>query len=411
MSGQRHIVMPSDVFPPKCGGAGWSAHALATALLAQGAHVTAVVPRADGQSGIEQTDIAGVPTVVVHHQNVRNGLFRQVLRMVMVVPALRAQIRTLLHPSATTIVHAQHMLAAQAALPLRTNRTRIVITVRDHWPWDMQATGMHMVGDQRSMSGIWRTLQLRGASIGTRLLTPFYAWQMRQRAELIARADLVIAVSAHMAARVRALVPTANVHAVPNMVDVDAIQRLVSTPLQIAVPAQYVLFVGKLSANKGAQFIPELIRRIRPPAIVIAGDGPLQAAIVAAAADAAVPCIVLDWVDHNDVLRLMAGCQALWFPSSWDEPLSRVLLEALACGAPIIAMPTGGTPEIIIDGATGLLATTLDAFVAAAQRLAGDAALAAQLRVNSLQHARRTFAQDVVIAQMLAHYDAIGAQS
>ena len=411
MSGQRHIVMPSDVFPPKCGGAGWSAHALATALLAQGAQVTAVVPRADGHAGSQQVDVAGVPTVVVHHQHARSGLLRQLLRMVVVVPALRAQIRLLLHPRATTIVHAQHILAAQAALPLRTKRTRVVITVRDHWPWDMHATGMQMAGDQRTVRGVWRTLQLRGASWGARLLAPLYAWQMRHRATLIARADLVIAVSAHMAARLRALVPTANVHAVPNMVDVDAIQACVSTPPRVQVPAQYVLFVGKLSPNKGAQYLPELIRRIRPPAIVIAGDGPLQAAIVAAAADAAVPCVVLDWVDHDDVLRLMAGCQALWFPSSWDEPLSRVLLEALACGAPIIAMPTGGTPEIIIDGTTGLLATTLDAFVGAADRLAGDSVLAAQLRANSLQHARHTYAQDVVIARMLAHYDAIGAQS
>jgi glycosyltransferase involved in cell wall biosynthesis len=207
--------------------------------------------------------------------------------MVVVVPAIRAQIRALLHPSATTIVHAQHILAAQAALPLKTKRTRGVITVRDHWPWDMHATGMQMAGDQRTVRGVWHTLKLRGASWGARLLAPLYAWQMRQRAALIAHADLVIAVSAHMAARVRAVVPTANVHAVPNMVDVDAIQACVSTPPRVQVPAQYVLFVGKLSPNKGAQYLPELIRRIRPPAIVIAGDGPLQAAIVAAAAPGA----------------------------------------------------------------------------------------------------------------------------
>jgi ABC-type Mn2+/Zn2+ transport system permease subunit len=65
----------------------------------------------------------------------------------------------------------------------------------------------------------------------------------------------------------------------------------------------------------------------------------------------------------------------------------------------------------VVGVTTGLLAATVDAFVAAADRLTGDASLAAQLRANSLQHARRTYAQDVVIARMLAHYDAIGAQS
>ena len=45
MTTPRQIIMPSDVFPPKCGGAGWSAHALALALHQRGEHVTAVVPR------------------------------------------------------------------------------------------------------------------------------------------------------------------------------------------------------------------------------------------------------------------------------------------------------------------------------------------------------------------------------
>ncbi len=410
MSGQRHIVMPTDVFPPKCGGAGWSAHALATALIQNGADVTAVVPRAQGQSGSSQTTVAGVPTVSVAYPAGTSGLLRLLIRSILVVPRLRAQIRALRDPRAITIVHAQHILAAQAAVPLRNARTRIVITVRDHWPWDMHATGMLMAGNQRTIVGVWRTMRQRGASHATCLMAPFYAWQMRQRAALLARADMIIAVSEHIAVRVRTLVPTANVHAIPNMVDIESIQATIQTAPQVTVPAQFVLFVGKLTANKGAQFLPELIQRIRPPAIVIAGDGPLQADIAIAAVAAGVPCLVLDWVDHDDVLRLMARCQALWFPSSWDEPLSRVLLEALACGAPIIAMPTGGTGEIIRDQESGLLAPTIDAFVAAAHRLAEDAELQSLLRHNSLQHARQQYSQATVIARVLAHYDALGAQ-
>jgi glycosyltransferase involved in cell wall biosynthesis len=70
----------------------------------------------------------------------------------------------------------------------------------------------------------------------------------------------------------------------------------------------------------------------------------------------------LDWIDHDEALRLMAHCDLLLFPSAWGEPLSRVLLEACACGAPVLAMPTGGTPDIIVDGENGALETTVPAF-------------------------------------------------
>jgi glycosyltransferase involved in cell wall biosynthesis len=177
------------------------------------------------------------------------------------------------------------------------------------------------------------------------------------------------------------------------------------------VPAHFSLFVGKLARNKGAELLPELILRIRPPAIVVAGDGPLNDAVAAAAQAAAIPCLQLDWVEHDDVLRLMARCDALWFPSSWDEPLSRVLLEALACGAPIVAMPTGGTPEIIVDGRSGILAPDIPSFVAAAQRLHNDASWRQQIQVGARLRAQQLFDTNTVIKHMLRLYDHVGGAS
>jgi hypothetical protein len=45
MSQRLDVLLPSDVFPPRCGGAGWSAHTLALALIERGHRVTAIVPR------------------------------------------------------------------------------------------------------------------------------------------------------------------------------------------------------------------------------------------------------------------------------------------------------------------------------------------------------------------------------
>lgn len=407
MKQTRHILMPSDVFPPRCGGAGWSAHALAWALQQHGEQVTALVPSISDSSWWAQpattAEVLGVTTVRTVTANHPWRLWRQSNMVAQLNQSLR-QLSTL---APATIIHAQHILSAQAAMPLQNQRTKVIITVRDHWPWDMRATGMNMAGDQRTWGGMRDTMTMRQYRPTAQLLIPAYMLQMRARARLLNDAAAVIAVSTHMANRVRQHVPTANVVAIPNMVDMHGINQRITTPPNVNVPPRFALFVGKLEANKGAQLIPELLQQVRPPAFVVAGDGPLKAVIREAAAQVNVPCIMLDWVDHDDVLRLMARCEALWFPSSWDEPLSRVLLEALACGAPIVAMPTGGTPEIIVDGASGVLAATTAAFVTQARRLHDDTHWRQQLRAGAIAHAHNTFAVPIVIAQVQRLYDQV----
>src|SRR2546421_9422323 len=79
------LLLPSDVFPPRCGGAGWSAHALALALIGRGHTVTAVVPRRTTNDGgrmmkellalrrssfvicPEAEDVLGVPTIRIDY--------------------------------------------------------------------------------------------------------------------------------------------------------------------------------------------------------------------------------------------------------------------------------------------------------------------------------------------------------
>jgi glycogen(starch) synthase len=402
----RQILLPSDVFPPRCGGAGWSAHALATALQQAGEQVTAFVPRIS-QAATRVTPIHGINTVEVAVPRMPIRMLQPTISAHHIQQALRSHI----DPTQTTIIHAQHILSAQAAIALQNATTKVVITVRDHWPWDMRATGMQMPGDQRSWQGMWATLQARQARWSQRLLLPAYVWQMRQRAALLARADAVIAVSEHMAQRIRTHVPQANVVAIPNMVDVAQIQQTVATAPTGVIPERFALFVGKLEPNKGAELLPELILRSRPPALVVAGDGALKATILRAAQQANVPCVMLDWVNHDDVLRLMARCECLWFPSSWDEPLSRTLLEALACGAPIVAMPTGGTAEIIVPNQSGILADTVIDMAASIQRLHEHPELRQQLSQGALQRALQYFGGDVVHGQVLALYDRLGGTS
>jgi glycosyltransferase involved in cell wall biosynthesis len=60
-------------------------------------------------------------------------------------------------------------------------------------------------------------------------------------------------------------------------------------------------------------------------------------------------------VAHERKLELLAGARALLFPIRWNEPFGMVMIEALACGTPVLAFPEGAVPEVIEDGRTGFL--------------------------------------------------------
>ena len=59
-------------------------------------------------------------------------------------------------------------------------------------------------------------------------------------------------------------------------------------------------------------------------------------------------------------MRLLHGAHALINPIAWDEPFGLVMVEAMACGVPVIATPRGSVPEIVVDGQTGWIAATVE---------------------------------------------------
>src|SRR5205814_7076677 len=60
-------------------------------------------------------------------------------------------------------------------------------------------------------------------------------------------------------------------------------------------------------------------------------------------------------VGHERKLELLAGARALVFPIRWNEPFGLVMVEALACGTPVLAFPEGAAPEVVEHGRTGFL--------------------------------------------------------
>ncbi len=74
-------------------------------------------------------------------------------------------------------------------------------------------------------------------------------------------------------------------------------------------------------------------------------------------------------VSHQRKLELLAGASALVFPIRWNEPFGMVMLEAFACGTPVVAFPEGAAPEVVDDGRTGFLCDDEDSMIEALGRL------------------------------------------
>src|SRR5262249_8445316 len=153
-------------------------------------------------------------------------------------------------------------------------------------------------------------------------------------------------------------------------------RRLAAGEPSVPLPERFLLFVGKLEENKGARLLVPAVAAARTGLpLVVLGEGSLAHALKFDAAEKGVPLLVRGWAEREDVLRVMARAAVLVFPSLWPEPLSRVLLEALALGTPVAAMDTGGTREILAGADSGLLVEDAAALSDAVARLAADEAL------------------------------------
>src|SRR5919197_5659351 len=65
----------------------------------------------------------------------------------------------------------------------------------------------------------------------------------------------------------------------------------------------------------------------------------------------------------------LGNAAALLFPIRWPEPFGLVMLEALACGTPVLALRAGSVPEVIDDGRTGIICDDEQELVAATRRI------------------------------------------
>jgi glycogen synthase len=380
------ILIATDAFPPVSGGSGWSTYELARGLRAKGHHLTIVEPySADPPRSYDGFRVIGFSARAPRVPFVRNYFRNERL-----YPRLAKYLGKLIRDERIDLIHAQHELTGPAAVhAAKMTGIPSVVTVRDYWPlcyWNdlVRDPTLGHICPGCSASAMTRCLPPR-AGRGWLLTTPFIPYMranLRSKQESLAGADAIVAVSRAVAALLRERAPDfsdARIETIPNGVDVAAVRaevRASRSPLD----SPYALFVGKLAANKGAMTLVDVVERARlkMPLIVI-GEGPEQKSLVDAASRVKADIRVLEWLDRDEVFRWLGHASLLIFPSSWPEPLSRVLIEASALSVPIAAMNTGGTSDIVVDEETGLLSSSVAELATDVARLAGDRALRVRL--------------------------------
>lgn len=228
----------------------------------------------------------------------------------------------------------------------------------------------------------------------------------RARARWLLAADHVVAAGAVAADRLREGygIPPARIATIPNGVD---LLRFRPVPPDEGLRARLglagrrvVLAPARLVPRKGVDrliaALPAMRARHPDVLLAVAGDGPQRAALgaMAEAAGGAGAVRFLGAVPPAAMPALLALADLVAIPLRAEpgegDGLPMALLEALACGRPVVAGRAGGTAEAVTDGVNGLLVEGDDvaALAAAVTRLLDDPALAARLSAAAQDRAR-----------------------
>jgi glycosyltransferase involved in cell wall biosynthesis len=134
----------------------------------------------------------------------------------------------------------------------------------------------------------------------------------------------------------------------------------------------YLAFLGRLSPEKRVDRAIDIARRCGVPlkiaAKVDAADKEYYARAVQGLLDR--PGVeFIGEIGEREKAPFLGNAMALLFPIDWPEPFGMVMIEALACGTPVVAWRCGSVPEVIRDGVTGFICESIEEAVRAVERV------------------------------------------
>jgi glycosyltransferase involved in cell wall biosynthesis len=432
------IALVNEFYPPHAsGGADWSTQALARALARRGHGVVVMTPRwgsPDVAPALEDTD-----GVRVHRFRVPfvrpQPPGPPAAQKVLLSPAFYAwaslRLARLARIEQVDVVHVQnkHMLIP-AVLARVVHRRPVLLTIRDASLIDPRPMCLHHHDRRPADCGVrklWRECAVdydrnytrgRHALLRTRLAF-LYGWLdatlLRQRA--LRRVDAVVGVSDGILGiyersgllrhvRRRETIPT-----IPPLAVAPGEEEGTTIRRRYGLDGRVVLFVGRMSIGKGAADLLAAAGRLH------ARRPDLRLVVVGDRSNVGVPDV--SWVrclgrlPNVEVLALYTAADVVAVPSVIPDALSRVVLEAMAAGRPVVGTAVGGTPELIADRETGLLVPRHDpaALAEAIGQLLDDPALAARMGAAARKRVETRFSPEASVERHLALYAAVQASA
>jgi glycosyltransferase involved in cell wall biosynthesis len=169
-------------------------------------------------------------------------------------------------------------------------------------------------------------------------------------------------------------------------------------------------FVGRFVAAKGLAVLSAALTRLAEPwRALFVGGGDERAALDALAAAHPGRVSIVTNATHDEVPSYLNAMDVLCAPSQttsgWREQFGRMLIEAMACGVPVLASRSGEIPHVVADAGVLLPEDDAEAWAAALRRVIGDAGVRRDLADRGLRRARLEFAWPVVARRHLEFFD------
>jgi glycosyltransferase involved in cell wall biosynthesis len=177
--------------------------------------------------------------------------------------------------------------------------------------------------------------------------------------------------------------------------------------LGLARDAFVVGIVATLRSWKGHRYLVDAVAGARRPhwTLLIVGDGPGAANLRAQVAALGIEAQVRMPGNQDDVVPWLQALDAFALPSYANEGVPQAIMQAMACGVPVVSTAVGAIGELVRDGDTGLVVAPQDAAAlgAALARFEDDPALRARLARRGREHVHAHFAR----RRMLEHMEAV----
>jgi glycosyltransferase involved in cell wall biosynthesis len=162
--------------------------------------------------------------------------------------------------------------------------------------------------------------------------------------------------------------------------------------------------VATMRFGKAHRFLIPVLAdaRLRGACLVIVGDGPQEAALRAQVSESGLASRVIFAGRQYDVVPWLNALDIFVLPSTAIEGAPQALMQAMACGIPVVTTPVGAIPELVRDGETGLFVPPGDvqALADAISRLAEDNGMAKRLAAAGRRHAEERFAIEAMLNSM-----------